>query len=223
MREIHSPSAIYFLQVWVVPHPSAAEMSRSCENMLPRRPWKWGYSWIETKGNEGERYRDIRHFLNQTYWLVLVFLEGFNPWLLESIHLSTVFHWPIWQFCVWFCNRIPLGSSKKFCVENTQLGLKTRVFPLDLNLIDLGAETMVESWLALWRLVFFCSDEVGVVKVGTLPCAKSQAANRKKSVLHGHVGVLWKGQGSIGFNKQALRPIEICGSKILEFERDFDV
>ena len=74
------------------------------------------------------------------------------------------------------------------------------------------------------KVGFFCSDEVGVVKVGTLPCAKSQAANRKKSVLHGHVGVLWKGQGSIGFNKQALRPIdEICGSKILEFERDFDV
>ena len=135
--------------------------------MLPRRPWKWGYSRIETKGNEGGTV--IGTFDSLSTKLIgwcLVFLEGSNPWLVEI---------PLANMTVWwcdFCIRIPLGSSNKIlCGKTTalvggfkyfsfsplagemiqfdehivqlvwfnhqlELVLKTRVFPLDLNLID---------------------------------------------------------------------------------------
>ena len=146
--------------------------------------------------------------LNQTFWLVLVFLEGSNPYLVESIHLSAVFHWPIWQFGVWFCNRIPLGSSKNFSVENTalvggfkyfslsplagemiqfdehifnwlettntQLGLKSRVFPTWSKWLRRRNNGGVMACIV--KVGFFLFGWSWSCVTGEPPCAKSQAA-----------------------------------------------
>ena len=96
-----------------------------------------------TKGNErGTAKRDIR--------------QCSNPWLLESIPLSAVYiAGQYGSLVVWFVHSHSFGKFENISVwKNTPLGLKTRVFPT-WSWTDWGAETMVESWLALWRLVFF--------------------------------------------------------------------
>ena len=60
-----------------------------------------------------------------------MFLEGSNPWLVESIHLSAVFHRPIWQrggviFAFAF-----FGKFEQFLGGKHPAGFENTVFPLD--------------------------------------------------------------------------------------------